>query len=104
MVAGSEALRIGSAEGVPREELLEALARTEILPAWVPGKLEGLGAGDVSTAFSLALADKDMRLIGETAAAKELKLPLARTVAGVYSRALAAGLGERDFSAVDAAG
>jgi len=103
MVAGSEALKLGSAEGVRREELLEALARTEILPAWALGKLESLGAGEVRTAFSLALADKDMRLVDETAAAMGLELPLANTVAGVYARALAAGLGDRDFSAVDAA-
>ena len=103
MVAGSEALKLGSAEGVRREELLEALARTEILPAWALGKLESLGAGEVRTAFSLALANKDMRLVDETAAAMGLELPLANTVAGVYARALEAGLGDRDFSAVDAA-
>jgi 3-hydroxyisobutyrate dehydrogenase-like beta-hydroxyacid dehydrogenase len=104
MVASSEALKLGSAEGVSRKDLLEALARTEILPAWVLGKLESLGGGEVRTAFSLALADKDLRLVEETAAAASLELPLAQTVAGVYARALAAGLGERDFSAVDTAG
>jgi 3-hydroxyisobutyrate dehydrogenase-like beta-hydroxyacid dehydrogenase len=104
MVAGSEALKLGSAEGVQRQELLDAFARTEIVPAWALGKLESLGGGEVRTAFSLALADKDLRLVDETAAAMGLELPLARTVAGVYARALAAGLGQRDFSAVDAAG
>jgi 3-hydroxyisobutyrate dehydrogenase len=103
MVAGSEALKLGAAEGIPREELLEALARTEILPAWALGKLESVVAGDARTSFSLALADKDMRLVGETAAAAQLELPLASTVAAVYARAFEAGLGERDFSAVDAA-
>ena len=91
-------------EGVRREELLEALTRTEILPAWVLGKLESLGAGEMRTAFSLALADKDLRLIEETASAASLELPLAKAVAGVYARALEAGLGDRDFSAVDTAG
>jgi hypothetical protein len=33
-----------------------------------------------------------------------LELPRAKTVADVYVHALAAGLGDRDFSAVDAAG
>jgi 3-hydroxyisobutyrate dehydrogenase-like beta-hydroxyacid dehydrogenase len=103
MVAASEALKLGAAEGIPREELLEALARTDILPAWALGKLESVVAGDARTSFSLALADKDMRLVGETAAEAQLELPLAGTVAGVYARALKAGLGERDFSAVDAA-
>ena len=104
MVAGTEALKLGAADGIRREELLEAFARTEILPAWALGKLETLGGGEARTAFSLALADKDMRLVGETAAALGLELPLAGTVADAYARALAAGLGERDFSAVDAAG
>jgi 3-hydroxyisobutyrate dehydrogenase-like beta-hydroxyacid dehydrogenase len=104
MVAGAEAVRLGAAEGVERGRLLDALARTEILPAWTLGKLESQGAGEVRTAFSLALADKDMRLVAETASATGLDLPLAATVAAVYARALAAGLGERDFSAVDASG
>jgi 3-hydroxyisobutyrate dehydrogenase-like beta-hydroxyacid dehydrogenase len=104
MVASSEALKLGFAERIPREALLEALARTEIVPSWVLGKLENLGGGEVPTAFSLALADKDLRLVEEAAAAASLELPLAKTVAGVYVRARAAGLGERDFSAVDDAG
>ncbi|MCX6374190.1 MAG: NAD-binding protein [Actinobacteria bacterium] len=103
MVASSEALRLGSAEGVQREELLQAFARSEILPAGALGKPESLGRGEARTAFSLALADKDLRLVEETAAAAGLELPLSKAVAGVYARALAAGLGERDFSAVDAA-
>jgi 3-hydroxyisobutyrate dehydrogenase len=104
MVAGAEAVKIGEAEGVQRAKLLDALRRTEILPAWVLGKLDSVGGGEVRTAFSLALADKDMGLVGQTAAAMDLELPLATTVAGIYARAVAAGLGERDFSAVDAAG
>jgi 3-hydroxyisobutyrate dehydrogenase-like beta-hydroxyacid dehydrogenase len=104
MVAGAEAVKIGEAEGVQRAKLLDALRRTEILPAWVLGKLDSVGGGEVRTAFSLALADKDMGLVGQTAAAMDLELPLATTVAGIYARAVAAGLGERDFSAVDAVG
>ncbi len=104
MVAGAEAVKLGEAEGVQRAKLLDALRRTEILPAWVLGKLDSVGGGEVRTAFSLALADKDMGLVGQTAAAMDLELPLATTVAGIYARAVAAGLGERDFSAVDAAG
>jgi 3-hydroxyisobutyrate dehydrogenase-like beta-hydroxyacid dehydrogenase len=91
-----------AAEGVPGETLLDAFARSEILPAWALGKLESLGGGDVRTAFLLALADKDMRLVAETATG--LELPLAETVAGAYARASAAGLGDRDFSAVGATG
>jgi len=104
MVAGAEAVKLGAAEGVEMAKLLDALRRTEILPAWVLGKLDSLGGGEVRTAFSLALADKDMGLVGQTAAAMDLELPLATTVAAIYARAVAAGLGERDFSAVDAAG
>jgi len=104
MVAGAEAVKLGEAEGVQRAKLLDALRRTEILPAWVLGKLDSVGGEEVRTAFSLALADKDMGLVGQTASAMDLELPLATTVAGIYARAVAAGLGERDFSAVDAAG
>ncbi len=103
MVASSEALRLGSAEGVQREELLQALARSEILPAWALGKLESLGGGEARTAFSLALADKDLRLVEETAAAAGLELPLTRLWPASTRAPWRRGWATRDFSAVDAA-
>jgi len=103
MDAATEAVRLAEAEGVERGVLSEALARTEIMPAWTLSKLERLAAGDLRPAFTLELAVKDLRLIEETAAAQGIALPLLDAVRERYVQALAAGLGSHDFSAVDLA-
>ena len=100
MVAAVEALRLGTAEGVDGAQLIDALARTEILPKWTVGKLERLRDGDTRPGFDLALAEKDLRLVAETAAADGIELPLAAAVRDLYGAALAAGMAGRDFSAV----
>jgi 3-hydroxyisobutyrate dehydrogenase/2-hydroxy-3-oxopropionate reductase len=52
------------------------------------------------TAFALELAEKDLRLITEFAAALDLAVPQAETNLAVMRRAEAALGPERDFSAV----
>ena len=52
----------------------------------------------------MALADKDLRLIEQTAAGSGLELPLLDAVRGLYAAAVAAGRGDLDFSAVEAEG
>jgi 3-hydroxyisobutyrate dehydrogenase-like beta-hydroxyacid dehydrogenase len=101
MAAGIEAVRLGASEGIDAQALLVALGRTEIVPAWAVGKLERAGEGDLRPAFSLALADKDLRLIAETAAASGVDLPLLGATKRLYANALAKGRGELDFSAVE---
>ena len=104
MAAAVEAVRLGESEGVESAALLTGLSRTEILPAWAVGKLERLREGDLRPAFSLALADKDLRLMEATAEAAGADLPLLDAVRGLYAAALAAGRGDLDFSAVEAEG
>jgi 3-hydroxyisobutyrate dehydrogenase-like beta-hydroxyacid dehydrogenase len=102
MAAAVEALRLGANEGVEPSALLAGLSRTEIMPAWAVGKLERLQEGDLRPTFSLALADKDLRLMQATAEATGADLPLLDAVRGLYAAALAAGRGDLDFSAVEA--
>ena len=104
MAAAAEAMRLGTSEGVDPAALLDGLTRTEIVPAWAAGKLERLREGDLRPAFTLALADKDLRLIEQTAAGSGLELPLLDAVRGLYAAAVAAGRGDLDFSAVEAEG
>jgi len=104
MAAAVEAVRLGTAEGVDPAALLAGVTRTEIVPAWAVGKLERLQAGDLRPAFALALADKDLRLIEQTAAVSGVELPLLDAVRGLYAAAVAAGRGDLDFSAVEAEG
>ena len=104
MAAAAEAVRLGTAEGVDPAALLAGVTRTEIVPAWAVGKLERLQAGDLRPAFALALADKDLRLIEQTAAGSGVELPLLDACRGLYAAAVAAGRGDLDFSAVEAEG
>ena len=96
-------MRLGESEGVAPSALLAGLSRTEIMPAWAVGKLERLQEGDVRPQFSLALADKDLRLMEATAAGAGVELPLLDAVRGLYAAALAAGRGDLDFSTVETA-
>jgi len=100
MGAATEAVRLGVAAGLDRGTLVEALARTEIMPAWVLGKLERLGEGDVRPAFKLDLALKDLRLVEQVADETGDDLPLLDAVRDRYEAAVTAGLGALDFSAV----
>jgi 3-hydroxyisobutyrate dehydrogenase len=50
--------------------------------------------------FALRLMAKDLDYALRTAAAQSLELRTARTARGIFDAALAAGLGDRDFSAV----
>jgi 3-hydroxyisobutyrate dehydrogenase len=101
MAAGVEAVKLAAGEGIEPPAMLKALGRTEILPAWAIGKLERRGEGDLRPSFSLALADKDLRLIEATAAGSGVDLPLMAAVRGLYADALVAGRGDLDFSAVE---
>ena len=104
MAAAVEAVRLGAGEGIDPAAMRAALGRTEILPPWAIGKLERLEEGDLRPSFSLALADKDLRLIAATAAGAGVSLPLMSAVRRLYADALAAGRGDLDFSAVEADG
>jgi len=101
MAAGVEAVRLGTSLGIEPPDLLAALERTEIVPAWALAKLERLEEGDLRPAFTLALADKDLRLIEAAAAGAGESLPLVNAVRELYAGALAAGRGDLDFSAVE---
>jgi 3-hydroxyisobutyrate dehydrogenase len=101
MTAGVEALRLGESAGIDPAALLAALGRTEIMPPWVVGKLERLEEGDLRPSFSLALAEKDLRLIRATASGAGVDLPLMDAVRRLYTGALTAGRGDLDFSAVE---
>jgi 3-hydroxyisobutyrate dehydrogenase-like beta-hydroxyacid dehydrogenase len=51
-------------------------------------------------AFSLALVGKDLDLIGDLASAVGARVDLATAVRATVAEAVAAGLGERDMSAL----
>ncbi len=103
MDAAAEAMRLAEAEGVERAAMVDVFSRTEVAPKWAIGKLERLAVGDVSPAFTMELAVKDLRLVEETARERAVPLPLLDAARAQYEQAVKHGLGTQDYSAVDLA-
>lgn len=101
MVAVAEALILGVKVGIDPETMLEVIGgssgRSYALSAKVPNFIF---PGNFEPGFSIDLQYKDLQLA--ISAAKELKVPLylGNLVQQIYQSARAAGLGEKDISAV----
>ena len=96
VTALAEALVLADAAGIDRAQLLEllggGLAGSEVLrqkrDRWITGDFDGGG--------SAANQLKDLRFIAETAAARDLRLPVAATLRTVFEQAIADGDGALD--------
>ena len=95
----AEAVALGSGLGLPREMLLEVLAKTAVVAPAHAGKLATAKQNDYAPQFPIRLMSKDFGLI--LAAAAECGLPMPATeAAAVVNSAEAETGGEEDFSAV----
>jgi 3-hydroxyisobutyrate dehydrogenase-like beta-hydroxyacid dehydrogenase len=95
----AEAVALGSGLGLPRELLLDALAKTAVVAPAHVGKLATAKRNDYAPQFPIRLMDKDFGLILTAAARCGLSMP-ATEAAAVVNSAEAATSGEEDFSAV----
>ncbi|MDQ2826339.1 MAG: NAD-binding protein [Actinomycetota bacterium] len=99
----AEALALADALGLGEGAVLDILAESPI-GATVRGKRTLIEGGDYRPAnFKLALAAKDLGLVTGAAEAAGVDLRLARAACAWFAQAEAAGLGDRDYSAVIAA-
>jgi 3-hydroxyisobutyrate dehydrogenase/2-hydroxy-3-oxopropionate reductase len=99
--AVSECLAIAERAGIERQLAYEVVASSAVAAPYVGYKRAAfLDPDGTPTAFALELAEKDLRLITEFAAALDLAVPQAETNLAVMRRAEAALGPERDFSAV----
>jgi 3-hydroxyisobutyrate dehydrogenase-like beta-hydroxyacid dehydrogenase len=99
MVAVGEALVLGDALGVKREDLLDVL-RGSYLGGVIESKESAIVGGDWSPRFTLALAAKDLQLVNHEAEGAGVTLEAATANRGVYESALASSYGDLDYSAV----
>lgn len=100
-IALSEALVLAEKAGVDRKTAYEVFASGAGGAPYVAYKREAFEDPDsAAVAFSLDLVEKDLELI--TGLARRVGAPMAQTEAGhdVVRRAIAAGLGDADLSAV----
>jgi 3-hydroxyisobutyrate dehydrogenase-like beta-hydroxyacid dehydrogenase len=95
----AEAVALGSGLGLPREMLLEVLAKTAVVAPAHTGKLATAKRNDYAPQFPIRLMSKDFGLILTAAAEYGLSMPATEAAAVVSSLEAETG-GEEDFSAV----
>jgi 3-hydroxyisobutyrate dehydrogenase-like beta-hydroxyacid dehydrogenase len=96
----SEALVLGEAAGVAREELLEVMGDSAAGAPFVKYKTEPLLRDDFSATFTTALMEKDIDLILDAAEENGAELPLARELKALLRAASDAGYADADFMAL----
>ncbi len=100
-VALSEALVLAEKSGVDRGAAYEVFANSAVAAPFVLYKQDSFVHPDEATvAFSLDLVDKDLDLILELAASVGTRMDQGQANRTVVQRALEAGLGDRDLSAI----
>ena len=99
MQAIAEAVALGSGLGLPRDLLLDTLAKTAVVAPAHAGKLATAKRHDYTPQFPIRLMSKDLALILTAAAQVGLSLPATEAAAAVNSDEASSG-GEEDFSAV----
>jgi 3-hydroxyisobutyrate dehydrogenase len=99
MQSVAEAVALGSGLGLPRELLLDVLAKTAVVAPAHAGKLATAKRNDYAPQFPIRLMSKDFGLILTAAAQCGLSMPTTEAAAVVNSLEADAG-GEEDFSAV----
>jgi 3-hydroxyisobutyrate dehydrogenase len=99
MQSVAEAVALGSGLGLPRELLLDVLAKTAVVAPAHAGKLATAKRNDYAPQFPIRLMSKDFGLILTAAAQCGLSMPTTEAAAVVNSLEADSG-GEEDFSAV----
>jgi len=96
----SEALVLGEAAGVSRENLLRVMGDSAAGAPFVKYKTEPLLRDDFSATFTTALMEKDIDLILDAADDNGAELPLARELKTLLRAASEAGYADDDFIAL----
>jgi 3-hydroxyisobutyrate dehydrogenase-like beta-hydroxyacid dehydrogenase len=99
MQAIAEAVALGERLDLPRDLLLDALAKTAVVAPAHAGKLATAKKRDYAPQFPLRLMRKDFGLILATAEQLGLSMPATEAAAAINAEEAEAG-GEEDFSAV----
>ncbi|MEO8053959.1 MAG: NAD(P)-dependent oxidoreductase [Acidobacteriota bacterium] len=99
LAAFGEALGLARQLGLPEKETTEWLLSIPSVSPYLRAKMDFLAAGGEPPAFTLALMEKDLRLMVEAGGGPE-SAPVVEAARADYERARKAGLGEKDFSHV----
>ncbi|MDQ1430677.1 MAG: 3-hydroxyisobutyrate dehydrogenase [Actinomycetota bacterium] len=93
-----EGLSLAAKSGIPVQQAVEVLRTNGVANFYLDRMVESIDARDRPTQFALGLAAKDAGLIVETGRALGVPTPAGGAVLQVLVGAIAAGLGDRDWS------
>src|SRR6202521_4352602 len=99
MQAIAEAVALGSRLDLPRDLLLDTLAKTAVVAPAHLGKLATAKKNDYSPQFPVRLMRKDFGLVLNAAAQLGLSMPATEAAAAINAAEAESGI-EEDFSAV----
>ncbi len=99
MQAIAEAVALGVTLDLPRDLLLDTLAKTAVVAPAHTGKLASAKKNDYAPQFKVRLMHKDFGLVLAAAARSGLAMPATEAAAAINTAEAASG-GEEDFSAV----
>ena len=99
LAAFGEALGLAKQLGLPEKETTEWLLSIPSVSPYLKAKMDFLAAGGEPPAFTLALMEKDLRLMVE-AGGGPASAAVVEAARSDYERARKAGLGEKDFAHV----
>jgi 3-hydroxyisobutyrate dehydrogenase len=100
----AESVLFAEALGLDPKRFLEVIDGSAMGPPYAQVKGANMLQRTYDPNFTLALAHKDAELIGAAAEAAGVDMPLARVIAERMAKAIEAGHGDEDFSAVVEAG
>jgi 3-hydroxyisobutyrate dehydrogenase-like beta-hydroxyacid dehydrogenase len=100
MQAMAEGLSFAGKAGLDTATFLDAYKANAGYSVLADMKLGKMLIGDYSTHFSLKHMDKDIRLALERAAVLGTPCPLTERLKEIFSKGMAGGLGEQDFSSI----
>lgn len=100
MVAFSEAIVLGEALGIARDQLFNTLLGSPVTAPFLSMKRSKIEEGKFVAEFPLQWMHKDLQLVSDTAYEAGVALPMSNLAKEVYGLAVKNGLGEMDFSAI----
>ena len=100
LTADAEAIAFGEALGLDAPRVIDLLLAAGGSSRALESKREAFVRRDYAVRFKLSLADKDLRLVGETARRLGLRAPIAREAKRLADEAMAGGWAENDLSAM----
>ena len=100
MGAFAEALSLGTALGLPPDQLMDTLMGSPVAAPFIALKRHKIVTGQYAPDFPLKWMHKDLQLVAQAAVEAGTPLPIEKAAKACFGDAVRQRLGEKDFSAI----